>query len=241
VNEPHLRAADDRAAHVAPAVTTSGALPIGAGIGLLIVVLTYSASSLGATDRYWAAGAAILVGLLVADGLTGLCSIALPPGLVPAALLATLAAIFLCVPETDQIPVALIVPGFLLAAELLQRRQLGIAWYAVAAASVGWAGMFGATGRQSALAGALFAWWPIVLPMLVNRVRPIRSVLDASLVIAVGAVAALIMARTGGIADSTSVVVVSVLGAVVVSVGLAALIVSRSPEPEPESAPRLDA
>jgi hypothetical protein len=241
VNKPHLPAADDRSAQMAPAVTTSVALPIGAGIGLLIVVLTYSVSSLGATDRYWAAGAAILVAVLVADGLTGLCSIAPTPGLVPAALLATLAAIFLCVPETDQIPVAMIVPGVVLAAELLQRRQMGIEWYAVAAASVGWAGMFGATGRQSALAGALFAWWPIVLPMLVNLVRPIRSALDASLVIAVGALAALVMARTGGIADSSSVVVVSVLGAVVVSVGLAALIISRSPEPKPESAPRLDA
>ena len=235
MNEPHRPAAEEHSGHAAPAVPTSVALPIGAGIGLLIVVLTYSVSGLGATDRYWAAGAAILVAVLVADGLTGLCSIAPTPGLVPAALLATLAAIFLCVPETDQIPVAMIVPGVVLAAELLQRRQMGIEWYAVAAASVGWAGMFGATGRQSALAGALFAWWPIVLPMLVNLVRPIRSALDASLVIVVGAVAALIMARTGGIADSSSVVVVSVLGAVVVSVGLAALIISRA------SAPRLDA
>ena len=241
MNEPHVPAADDRSAHAAPTVKTSAALPIGAGIGLLIVVMTYSASSLGATDRYWAAGVAILVAVLVAEGLTGLCSIAPTPGLVPAALLATLAAIFLCVPETDQIPVAMIVPGGVLAAELLQRRQLGIEWYAIAEASVGWAGMFGATGRQSALAGALFAWWPIMLPMLVHLVRPIRSALDASLVIAVGTAAALIVARTGGIADSSRVVVGSVLGAAAVSVGLAAVIISRSPEPEPESAPCLDA
>ena len=236
-------AADDPSTHAESPDRMSAARAIGAGVGLLVVVLAYDVSGLGGTDRYWAAGAAILVAVLVADGLSDLRSLVPTPGLMPAALLVTLAAIFLCVPETDQIPVAMIIPSVVLVVELLQQKQMGLEWYAVAAASIGWAGMFGATGRPSALVGALFAWWPIVLPMLVNAVRPIRSALDATLIVAVGAVAAVVMARTGGIADSWSAVAVSVLGAVVVSAGLAALIVSRPPESErePGSAPGLDA
>jgi hypothetical protein len=175
---------------------------LGAGIGLAIVIATYGASGLGDVGRWWAAGATIVVAVLLVDLLADVRRLLPIPGTAPLTLVAALIAIYLCVPETDQIQIAAFIPVALVGMELLSRRQMGLEWYAVAAASVGWAGLFGATGRQSALVGAIFAWWAVALVPLVHMVRPLTSKAAALLVAAVGAISVVVMARTGGIADT---------------------------------------
>jgi hypothetical protein len=198
---------------------------LAAGIGLAVVIAAYGPSRFGDTGRWWAAGATLALAIALADVLPTVRRLLPTPGLAPATIVATLVAVGLCVPETDQLAVAAIVPVGLVVGEVVARRQLGLEWYAVAAASVLWAGMFGATGRQSALVGALFAWWAVALLPLVNVVRPVTSLRAAIVVAVVGSVAVVVMARTGGIADTAVPAWVAAAVAAVVSFGLAVLVV----------------
>lgn len=198
---------------------------LAAGIGLAVVVAAYGPSRFGDAERWWAAAATLALAIALADVLPTLRRLLWTPGLAPATIVATLVAVGLCVPETGQLAVAAIVPVGLVVGELVARRQLGLEWYAVAAASVLWAGMFGATGRQSALVGALFAWWAVALLPLVNVVRPVTSRRAAIVVAVVGSVAVVVMARTGGIADTAVPAWVAAVVAAVVSFGLAVLLV----------------
>ena len=214
-------------------VVSSHRRALGAGIGSAVVIATYGASGLGDQSRWWAAAATILVAVSLADLLPAVRQLLPVPGVAPLTIVAVLVAVYLCVPETDQIPVAAIVPVVVVALELVGRRQVGLEWYAVAAASVLWAGMFGATGRQSAIVGALFAWWAVALLPLVNgfrRLPPGRAGTTIAVTIAViGAFSVAVMARTGGLAATggdawlaaTTLAIVSLLVAfVAVRVGL---------------------
>ena len=194
---------------------------LGAGVGLAVVVTTYAASGYGEGSRWWAAALTILLAIALVDLLADVRRLLPVPGVAPLTLLAALVGMYLCVPETDQMAVAAILPVLVVVLEVFGRRQLPVEWYAVAAASVLWAGMFGATGRQSALVGALFAWWAVALVPLVHAVRPIRSVMAGVVVAALGAVAVAVVARTGGIADSGTAAVVAAAIAAAVSFGLA--------------------
>lgn len=194
---------------------------LGAGIGLAVVVVTYGASGYGEDSRWWAAATTILVSIALADLLPDARRLLPVPGVAPLTIGAALVAVWLCVPESDQIPVAAFLPVLLMVLELVGRQQLGVEWYAVAAAAVLWAGMFGATGRQSALVGALFAWWVVALVPLVNAVRPIRSTRIAVVVAAIGAIAVVVVARTGGIADTGAAAWVAAAVAATVSFGAA--------------------
>lgn len=175
---------------------------VAAGIALTVLALTYTTSSLGDETRFWVTIVALGVAVLLPDALDTLRTSLPMPGLVPLALVGVLAPIYLCVPETDQIRTAAVIPIGVAAFELLLRRHAGMEWYALAAGSVAWAGLFGATGRQSALVGALFAWWIVGLLPIVSRIRPVRAQTPAVVIIATGGVAATVMARTGGISSS---------------------------------------
>ena len=216
---------DDELVELAPADSPSALLSprhaLGAGIGLAVVVTTYAASGYGDDSRWWAAALTILVSIALVDLLPAVRRLLPAPGVAPLTIVAALVAIYACVPETDQILVAAFLPVLLVVLELVGRCQLGVEWYAVAAAAVLWAGMFGATGRQSALVGALFAWWAVALVPLVNAVRPIRSTRTALAVAAIGAIAAVVMARTGGIADTDAPAWLAAVIAAVVSFGIA--------------------
>jgi hypothetical protein len=200
----------------------------GAAAGLTIVALTWNVNSFSGPGRQWAAAATILLGAVLVEALPILRR-ALPwPGASPATLLAALIAAALCVPETDQFPVAALLPGMLLVAELTGRRQLGLEWYAVAAASVAWGAVFGASGRQSALVGAMFSWWPVLLPvgvLVLVESQPSRCPSHAArrrvsaIAAAVGAVAAMVVARTGALADTGGPAVLAVAVAITASVG----------------------
>lgn len=205
---------------------TSRRRALGAGIGLAVVIATYGPSGLEDFSRWWAAAATVLIAVSLVDLLAAVRQLLPIPGVAPLVIVAALVAIYLCVPETDQIPVAAIVPVAVVLLELIGRRAVGVEWYAVAAASVLWAGMFGTTGSQSALVGALFAWWAVALLPLVHAVRPIRTIVAAVVVAAIGAVAVVVMARTGGAASTGGAAWLAAGVTAVVSFGLAVGVVS---------------
>jgi len=208
---------------------TSRRRALGAGIGLAVVIAASGPSRLDDPARWWAAAATVAVGVALAD-LLPLARRLLPvPGVAPTTILATLAAVALCVAETDHMMIAAIVPVAVVGVELVGRRQLGVEWYAVAAASVLWAGIFGATGRQSALVGALFAWWAVALLPLVYVVRPVASTSASIVVAAIGAVAAVAVARSGGLADTAPPAWIAAAVVAAVSFGLAVVIVRLLP------------
>jgi hypothetical protein len=111
---------------------------------------------------------------------------------------ATLGVVHLCVPETDQIP---LVGGLVVGAgaiDLLTRgRWRNVLWVA-AAASVLWAGLYGATGRQGALVGAMFAFLaPLSLTLIRIGARPVRSPPTRKwLVLGLALLASVVLART---------------------------------------------
>ena len=188
---------------------------IGAAVGLAVVLTTYGPSGIVLSGREWAAVVAIGIAVALAELLPSVRALLPIPGVAPLTILAALLAIYLCVPETDQVPVAAILPVAVVVLELVGRRQVGLEWYAIAAASVGWAGLFGASGRQSALIGALFAWWAVLLLPIVQILWPLRltsggdqpgagrATLKAVVIAVIAGLSASLMARTGGIADST--------------------------------------
>jgi hypothetical protein len=175
---------------------------VGAAVGLAVIVTTYGAAGYGQDDLWWVAPLTLTVAIAMVDVLADVRRLLPFAGVAPATLLLVLAGMYLCVPETDQIPVAATVPLLVIALEVIGRRQLGLEWYGIAAGAVLWAGMFGSTARPSALVGALFAWWAIGLVGLVGLVRPIRSSLAAAVVVLIGTAAAWAIARTGGLVAS---------------------------------------
>lgn len=191
---------------------------IGAGLAMLVVVLAYGASSLGDPERWWASVVALVVGVLLADGLAALRAMLPVPGMAPLTLVATTFVVTLCVPETDQLPLVVMLPGALVFLEVLARRQFSIEWYVVSSAAIAWGAMFGATGRQSALAGALFAWWVVLLPAIAHLVRPVAELWRALTITGLAFVAASVFARTGGISDRNAELVISLVACSVVSV-----------------------
>lgn len=194
---------------------------LGAGLGFAVVVATYGPSGLGDVGRWWPAGATVLIGALLPDVLFDIRRLLPTPGVAPLTLVAALLAVYLCVPETDQLAIAALLPVSLVGMELVGRRQMGLEWYAIAAVAVGWAGMFGATGRQSAFVGALFAWWAVALLPIIVAMRPVPSQAARLLIALVGAVAVVVMARTGGIGATALVALISVEVIAPISFGIA--------------------
>lgn len=190
----------DAAAHTDESRTRQRAIAV--AIALVVVALAYAPSMLDDWRRQWAVVATVATAFVLADAVAVLRRTFTTPGAIPLVLIAVLVGMALCVPETDQMRVAALVPVGLIGYEVVRRRVAALEWYAVAAGSVGWAGLLGASGRQSALVGATFAWWAVVLVPLVAVVRPIGSTRAAAAVAGVGAVAVIVVARTGGIASS---------------------------------------
>lgn len=114
------------------------------------------------------------------------------------ALLGSAVAVYGCVPETDQMREVGIVVAAGGVAEVLLRHRLPTSALLAAAAFVEWSALFGATGQARALAGGLFALTPIVAVAVVRDGSRWRS----PAVAVVWVVAAVTMARTGGIATS---------------------------------------
>jgi hypothetical protein len=124
------------------------------------------------------------------------------PGAWPAIWCVVAAAIYGCVPETDQMPTIGVLVGVVFAFEVVTRRQLAPVIHVGVAGVVLWSGLYGAAGQERAIAGTLFAFWPaaivplmaIAWPPLLRRPEPVRWTIAAC-----GGAAALIVSRTGAL------------------------------------------
>ncbi|MGB0114634.1 MAG: hypothetical protein WBP59_15560 [Ilumatobacteraceae bacterium] len=133
-------------------------------------------------------------------------------------------AIYGCVPETDQMPSIWIVVFGLAAVEVAIRRRMPDGVLFLLAALVLWSGLYGATGRWSAIVGTLFAFWPVVLVPLLSLVRPnIRQQPEHVqwVIVVIGATASVAVARTGAIEPTVGPALIAVAIAAPVSFALA--------------------
>lgn len=171
------------------------------------------AASFRRADRLWAAALGGLLAAALVWAVPRLDRVGLRPGGVPLLVGAAAVAVYGCVPETGQmLPLAVVLVA-LGGSEVSRGRPFGAPVHTAAALAVLWAGLFGATGRPSALVGALFAMWPVLLPgVLAGRLAggPHASGRwwtwgagwRAVVVIAGTALAAVAVARTGALAPS---------------------------------------
>jgi len=150
-------------------------------------------------------------------------SVAFAPGEFPLLLAYAALAIYACVPETDQMPtVGWMIAGLLLI-ERVTRSRSALVVDALAGGIVLWSGLYGASGRGSAIVGAWFAFWPLVLAIgSTLLVRPLSK--SRRWVIGlIGGLAAIAVARTGGIEPTTAPALIAVAIAVPVSMTAAVL------------------
>ena len=189
-------------------------LLIGFGAGALVVALGWDDSDLGARAQWWAIVAAVLVAMAVAAALPVARELMPQPGMVPLTVAVSAAAVYGCVPETDPMFGVVLLVVSLAGGELVSRRQAPLAFPALACFLVLWAGVYGATGRKSALVGALFACWPVVIVPLVSVVltRAGGRVPEPVwwMVAGLGGAASLVVARTGALADTVGPALVAV-------------------------------
>ena len=148
-------------------------------------------------------------------------------------LLGSAAAVYGCVPETDQmreVAVVVVAGGV---AEVLIRRRLPTPALLAAMALVEWSALYGATGQGRALVGGLFALTPLIAVAVVGHVAghvaspPVRWLPSAGA--GVWVATALVVARTGGIATSLSpaVMAAAVGGSVAAALSAALVALAR--------------
>lgn len=188
-----------------------------AGLAVGIAAVVRSSEASGLDDRRLVVVLAVGIVVAVSVGLPVLQQRLGLPGAVPTLIGVMQFAIYCCVPETDQIPQVVFAVVVLVALELAADRPMP--WWLVLAVVglVMWSGLFGATGRESALVGTLFAAWPLVL-VLAGVGSPVVAA-------CVGSVAAVAVARTGALQPTVRPALVAVALAAFVS--LAAVSVSR--------------
>ncbi|HEY4331573.1 MAG TPA: hypothetical protein VGM78_03345 [Ilumatobacteraceae bacterium] len=192
--------------------------------GIVVVAASWDASDLGESHRRWAVVATIAVAVAVGVALPRARELMPAPGMMPFVIGTSLVAIYGCVPETGQIPEMAVVVVVVTLIEVASRSSLAIGWHGATAALVMWAGLYGATGQQRAIVGALFAFWPVVIVPLVTMLRP--SLAEARQIVrwtvaGIASVAAVIVARTGALQPRLRPAVVSVLQLAGISAALA--------------------
>ncbi len=131
----------------------------------------------------------------------------------PLTLTAAALATYLCVPETDQMPTIGLMTVGLVLIELVTRRPSEPIVIFAGAATVLWSGLYGATGRESAIVGSFFALWPVVIVPLVALLSPaLRTKPEpvAWAIALVGATAAIAVARTGALQPTVGPALVAV-------------------------------
>lgn len=166
-------------------------LAAGAAAGVLVALSEHRfCSAIG-----WWAGPLVVVGAAVWAWSLRIADTTIEqPGGIAFLHCCAAASVYVCVPETDQMKgVGLLVAGVLLL-ELIARERLHIGWHAATAITIVWAGLYGSSGRGSALVGAIFAVWPLLVPAAVGA-----SVAAALL----GVVGTWLESRTGAIQPTT--------------------------------------
>lgn len=161
-------------------------------------------------------GAVVLLPLLASPGDAWL-------GWRWALLAGSAAAVYGCVPETDQmreVAVVLVAGGVI---ERLRRSPLPSAVSVAAWGLVAWSALYGATGRPSALIGGLFALLPPLAAAAVARL----GVRVASTIGAVWVSAAVAVARTGGVSMQTRPAVAATAAGAIVACAISAMLWRR--------------
>ncbi|MEY4174559.1 MAG: hypothetical protein RI900_1724 [Actinomycetota bacterium] len=154
------------------------------------------------------------------------------PGAVPVLTLAVVGAVFLCVPETDHLKgVALLLIG-VAAVEVLADEVLPFGWHAFILVVVLWAGLWGASGRSSAVVGAVFAGWVLLLPALISAAGGYATPPRRTAVCVISVLAATVVARTGALDPTLRPAVVWAAAAAVGSL-LSSLVLVRVGTPTP--------
>ena len=175
---------------------------VGALIGVLVVVASSSSFDRVGGPQAWVLPATIAVATAIV-GLLPHTQAVLPHKLaMPALLFGALVAMYGCVPETDQIPPVAMLLLALAVIELIAPGPLPWTAHACGVGVVLWAGVYGATGRESALVGALFALWPLLLLPLVSlavRWTSRLPLLVRWIIAAQATIATLIVARSGAL------------------------------------------
>ena len=189
------------------------------------VILAISRDDIGAS--WWWVVPMVVATTWLLVGAVPAAHAALPPGLLLGLVLGSTAVMYACVPETDHFGWIAIAPATLAAIELQRGRRVSSSWIIGVAHLVWWAGIYGATGRESAFVGAWFAWWPTlvvaVMSPWVARIRSPRwltaTVLVAPLVVATG-----VVARTGAVEPTVEPALAAVGVAAPASAAVAALL-----------------
>lgn len=141
---------------------------------------------------------------------------------MPALFLAIAGAMYLCVPETGHLPgVALLVLGVGLL-EFVGAAALPLGWHTLALGTVLVAGMWGAQWRDSAVVGAVFAGWVLVLPALMSLVWRSAPTWARWATASVAVAASVVVSRTGALGARTLPALAWACGAAAAS-GLSAL------------------
>lgn len=196
-------------------------------------MLGVSRFDLGGGTWIWAVPATVVVSLLLTS-LIATVRILLPAGWVSGLLLAVTAVIYACVPETDHIVWVAAVPFTFALLELGFGRHLPFGWSYGTAAWVLGAGVYGATGRDSALIGTYFAFWPLALLAIVVTVFPGvggRSRFVLAGIVLIGGIAAGGVARTGALQTTIGpalwAVAIAAPASLAVGLGVGALLSGR--------------
>lgn len=208
---------------------TSGSMPsrlrVAAALVAAALILGVSRWDLGGGTWAWVIPATVFVSLLL-TWLVAIVRTLLPAGWVSGLLAAVTGVVYACVPETDHIAWIAALPVTLALIELAVRRHLPFGWTYAAAVAVLGAGVYGATGRDSALVGTYFAFWPLALLAIVVVVFPGlagRSRLGLAGIVLIGGIAASGVARTGALQPTIAPALwaVAIAGPVSLVVGLA--------------------
>ena len=159
------------------------------------------------------------------------------PGMRPLTLAAASVAIYGCVPETDQMPRIWVLTFGAALAELVLRRRMPEGLLIVLGALVMWSGLYGATGRDSAIVGTFFSFWPVAIVPLVAFVRPVLRDMPETVqwnIASLGAIASVAVARTGALEPTIGPALLAVAIAAPLSFALA-LLVERAAEPRDDA------
>lgn len=142
-----------------------------------------------------------------------------------------LGAVHVCIPENGQTAEV----GLLVAcggvAEFLMRRRLPLPVWSAVATGVLWTAVLGANGQARAMIGGLFALSPILATAILVRPRRAGRPLTETrrwLIALVWLSAAWIVARTGGVAETTAAAWVSVVITTIIAVPGSSMLRIRS-------------
>ena len=192
-----------------------------AGAIVLSLAIASSSEQLRDSSNRWALVAVVPLSFLAIAAYRSL-AVVLPLGFGPLTLVGIGLVGAACVPETDQLPLLIATCVGLAIIEWVTRCRLEPRWAILAAGGIlMWGLLYGAVGRPSALVGALFAWWPLLLAGAAARL--IGSRWHTIAAIALGGLAAGVVARTGGVGDSGTEAVRWASGAALASTLLVAV------------------